>query len=266
MCAQHDRRSFRLGESSEMENADAELVVYANPFTLALVGLSLAVILASLGAHLLYMFSGYAPYPIEIVSGTKVDNIVQLFSLDGEGNVPALFSTLMIFLAAFLFLLVALIKRTLKDQYVGHWTILSLGFLMMAVDEGLALHELLTHPVRVQIESEKGLGLFYHAWVVPAIAVVALIIVGFTRFFLHLQSPMRLKFFIAASLYLTGVIGFEMIGGYYAEAYGISNFTYVLIFTAEESLELSGIVMLIWTLLLYICENYKRLHVRFAKS
>jgi len=58
---------------------------------------------------------------------------------------------------------------------------------------------------------------------------------------------------IAATLYIGGTLGLELIGDYHAEKYGEENLTYNLITTVEEGLELSGLAFFIRALLKY-CE------------
>jgi hypothetical protein len=56
----------------------------------------------------------------------------------------------------------------------------------------------------------------------------------------------------AAAIYLAGAIGVEMLSGLQADLYGEANMGYALITTAEELLEMLGIVVLITALLNYL--------------
>lgn len=68
---------------------------------------------------------------------------------------------------------------------------------------------------------------------------------------------------MAATLYLGGAIGVEMAGGRYAELHGTNNWTYSMIVTVEESLEIAGLIVFIWALLKYCTDNYKEVRFRF---
>jgi len=74
---------------------------------------------------------------------------------------------------------------------------------------------------------------------------------------------MRRTFFVAATIYIGGCIGFELIGGHYAELHGRENLIYSMIATVEESLEMGGIIVFIWGLLTYISENHKEVRLLF---
>jgi hypothetical protein len=68
---------------------------------------------------------------------------------------------------------------------------------------------------------------------------------------------------MAAILYIGGAIGVELFEGRYAELHGTSNLTYNMFITVEESLELGGVILFIWGLLVYIADNHKEVRLRF---
>lgn len=255
-----------LHEEVSAEGGD-ELVVYVKPIVLALVALSLTIVLASLAANLYYFYVG-GIFPVRIVPGTMVDNVALLLSLDAEGSIPSLFSSFLLLVASCCFMMIALAREASgKECFRGHWTVLSLGFLVMSVDEAVGFHELVNAPMVELIKSGDRLGLFYYAWTVPAFAIVLGLGCGFSRFFLNLPGPsIKWKLTLAASLYLGGALVVEMIGGYLTEAHGQTNLAYILVHSAEESLEIAGVVVLIWTLLLYISEEHGILRVYFLKG
>lgn len=49
-------------------------------------------------------------------------------------------------------------------------------------------------------------------------------------------------------MYVGGAVGFEMLGGRYASIHGLDNLGYVLLVTAEEGLEMSGVILFIRSL------------------
>ena len=64
-------------------------------------------------------------------------------------------------------------------------------------------------------------------------------------------------------MYIAGVIGMELVGGRYAKLYGTLNFTYSMLATVEESLEMAGLIVFIWGLLLYIGDSYNEIQLSF---
>jgi hypothetical protein len=177
--------------------------------TRALTVASVLVVLASLAGQ----FARYVVYDGRPLA------LARLFNVDAEQNVPTVFSVLLLFVAALLLALVAVLKRDRKEPDASRWMVLSAGFLYMSVDEGATVHELLINPVRALLGGGR-FGPFYFAWVIPGIAVVAALGVFFVRFVRRLPAPTRSRFVLAGVLFLAGALGFEMIGGYWAEANG----------------------------------------------
>ena len=69
---------------------------------------------------------------------------------------------------------------------------------------------------------------------------------------------------MAATLFIGGAIGVELVGGRHVELHGRQNWTYSMIVTVEESLEMAGLIVFIWALLDYCADNYKEVRFRFG--
>lgn len=192
-----------------------------------------------------------------------VQRLVKVFSVDYELNAPAFFSTLILLFSSVLLAVITHFKREQRSPYVWYWAILSLGFLFMAFDEMASAHERLIEPMRA-VMGETNLGVFYFAWVVPGIVLVVGLGFFFLRFWWNLPPRTRTCFFIAATLYLGGAIGMELLDGSFAELYGKKNLTYMLLSSLEESLEMAGIIVFIYGLLGYIAENTRTLVFRLS--
>jgi hypothetical protein len=197
-------------------------------------------------------------------TGHKIDSLIQLFDLDFEHNIPTFFSATLILICFLLLLTISLLKSNHRGYFVLHWQVLAAVFFLMAIDETASIHERLIDPTRKILSSGNHLGIFYFSWVVPGIAIVLLLSIFFLQFWLHLPAKTRSAFLVAAIVYISGVIGFEMIGGYYAELYGKENLIYNFFVTIEESLEMIGIVLFFESLLEYMANNYYELQLRFV--
>ena len=210
-------------------------------------------VLASIGGQVAKFFLGY----------DKLHGFIYLFDVDRERNIPTYFSMLLMLFAALLLVVITVLNRKQRTPHVSKWSILSFGFLFMAADEGLQIHERLEKPVRMLLGG-GDLGIFNFAWVIPGIALVLVLALFFLRFLLHLPAKTRLRFMMAATIYIGGAIGFEMIGGRYTALYGADNFTYrCILVTIEESLEMVGLIVFIWALLDYCADSYKEVLFRF---
>lgn len=188
-----------------------------------------------------------------------------LVSLDGEHNLPALFSTLLLLFAALLLALIARLARGQKAPDASKWTLLAVGFLFMSLDEAMALHEKLIDPLRGLLASQH-LGIFYYAWVIPAIALVVALGLYFLPFMLRLPRRTAVAFVIAAAFYLGGALGVELIEGWWKEDHSYIDPVYHLLVTLEESLEMGGAILFIRALLGYIAGTRAEVRLSFVSG
>lgn len=178
-----------------------------------------------------------------------LDLLMSAFYLDGEGNIPTFANALMLFIPALLLAFIGSWKNAVRDKFRFHWIGLALVFLLLSFDEASVLHERLIKPMRNFVDAG---GAFHFAWVVPGIIAVALFGLTFLMFFLHLDKKFKILFFVSLAVYIGGVIGGEMVSGYYAANLGQKNFTYAVVASLEESVEMIGCSFIIFSLLEYI--------------
>src|SRR5690606_1858442 len=79
--------------------------------------------------------------------------LTKLFDLNTEGNIPTLFSTLLLLTAALLLGLKYLKAATYDDSNKRYWLFLSLVFVFLALDESLQIHEKVTNIINLIGES-----------------------------------------------------------------------------------------------------------------
>lgn len=196
-----------------------------------------------------------------MLGDASLQGLVPLFYVDTEQNVPTTFSVFLILTAAFLLAIIAKLTGLQKAPHASKWAILSFGFLLMALDEAFQFHERLNIPIG-ELLGDGSLGVFYFPWVIPGIVLVFTLGLFFLKFLWALPVSIRVQFLLAAILYVGGAIGVELIGSRHAELHGYENWTYSLIATVEESLEMAGLVVFIGALLSYCADKYK--NVRFV--
>jgi len=224
-----------------------------NSFKIALVlgVVAFFLVLASIAGQLMFY-----------MTGNKLYGLVLLFDVDAEYNIPTFFSMLLLLFAALLLSVITILERKRTAAHVLHWAILSFGFLFMAIDEVVAIHERLVNPLRRMLGPGNP-GVFNFAWVIPGISLVLILALFFLKFWLRLPAKTRLTFLVASTTYIGGCIGFELIGGHFAKLHGIHNLAYSMLTTVEESLEMAGVIFFIWGLLVYLADNYKEVQFRF---
>lgn len=118
----------------------------------------------------------------------------QLFHVTRERNVPTLFSVFLLLCAASLLGLILLLKRQQRDPDLAKWMILTCGFIYLATDEGWSFHEMLGEPMLQLLGRDDRLGMFYFAWVIPAMVGVLILGLLFLKFLLRLPPLTRWSF------------------------------------------------------------------------
>ena len=143
-------------------------------------------------------------------------------------------------------------KKDEKGSFTVQWNLLVVIFLFLSIDEAAGIHELLGKPMMRRF---KPTGIFSDEWVVLYIPLLLIFVVAFFRFFFNLPKRYKWLFAAAGGFYVGGALGFELIGAGYTDKLGW-DFTYKLLAIVEESMEMIGIIVLIFALMTYIVEFY----------
>lgn len=186
-----------------------------------------------------------------------------LFDLDGEGNVPAFYSSFSLLLCAGLLRIIALSQT--QHWYLRQWRFLSYLFLYLAADELLSIHEILIIP-----DLRDALGLpqnFDHIWVIPGAILVSLFVIRYRHFLRRLPSATSRLFVLAGAIYIGGALGIEFLSDIWTPfpqndslVWQLANGMYDVVL--EEVLEMTGILVFIYALLSYL----RRIQARFQLS
>jgi hypothetical protein len=184
----------------------------------------------------------------------------RLFDLDKETNISTWFSSMLLFSNAILLGLIATAMTTSRDRWRRHWVALAIVFVMLSLDEVAAIHEMTTRLLRNALDLS---GLFYFAWVVPALILLLVFAMLFLRFLLALPRRTCWLFVLAGTVYISGAVGAEMIGRAYLSGGGSRNLVYSLIASSEEVLEMIGQVAFFCALADYVRSNFDRLIFNF---
>ena len=188
----------------------------------------------------------------------------RLFDLNEESNIPTFYSAFNLAICSILLAFIAYKKQKINSRYTNHWKFLSVFFFLLSVDEIAMIHELLS----VLRKPLNASGFFYFTWVIPAGLFLIIFTVIFSSFIKSLPKKVRNLFILSGIIYVGGAIGIEMISAYHAELHGENNLIYKMITTVEESLEMMGILVFIYSLLFYL-QNYLgsiNLSVSFKKE
>jgi len=208
---------------------------------------------------LAYLFCQYAEF---FLGRKRLWGFASLLDLDDEANLPAMFSTLLLLASTVLLALIARQTQNTGGRFLWHWAALAVLFAFLSVDEATSLHERMKPPLRALFHIQE-MGPLWFAWVIPYGAAVIALAIIYLRFVLHLAPPIRTRVLAAGALYVGGALGMEILAADRWAAHGddlIYNFFYV---TAEETLEMAGLVIFIGALLRLLAASSEKTRLDF---
>lgn len=188
-------------------------------------------------------------------------SVVAVFAavdVDLESSIPTWFSITLMLTCAGALALVAGRARRSAERGARHWAGLAVIFVVLSIDEQVALHERAIVPVRELLGAS---GAFYQAWVIPALVLLIVLAVIYLPFLARLPAALRRRMLLAACLFVGGAVGLEMVGGWLLVRYGAGPQTGVVVIL-EEVLELLGLIVLLRAVLLHLRGPNDRLEVR----
>lgn len=185
-----------------------------------------------------------------------------------ERNLPTAFSIVLMLSCCGLLAATAAGASRARDPDAPRWAVLGLGLAAMAYDEAFSVHERLIEPVRSLLgrDSATDLGLLYYAWIIPGAALVIVVGLFFLGFLRRLPAWTRRRFVLAGALYLAGILVLEAIGGWYDARHGYENMTYAAICSAEEGLEMAGLLVFLAALMRAFDERFGELRISFGSE
>lgn len=189
-----------------------------------------------------------------------VHGLAWRFDFDNEGNVPTLFSSLVLFGSSIVTAAIAVVARR-EGAPDWRWWGLAAGFFYLGFDEGAQLHELVTGRIRPQVLAGTTV-----AYVVAATALLALAVILFSygRFFRHLPGPVRDRCLVAAVLYLASVAGLEVVGWKVWDTSGIDSLPFSVLATIEETGEMLAGVLFLRAFMNHLASRTDRILIRLS--
>ena len=195
--------------------------------------------------------------------------ILQLFNLDAEESIATWYSSSLLLLCSILLATIAFARRNEEGRYVGHWGALSIVFLYLSVDEGVAVHEVIGNLMKEFLRAFgiEPAGLLNRVWVIPAAILLLAFVVALRGFLSHLPARQRTMFLVSGIVYAGGAIGMEMVNGLVLTLYGERQIMSTLVLpNLEESLELAGVIVFAYALLTYIGSHWNEVRVRIEEN
>jgi hypothetical protein len=196
-------------------------------------------------------------YAADTLLGSPSRSIQQLFDLDGEGNIPAWFSSVQLFLIGLIFFLRS--RQTGPDHSPSPLFLLMLsgGFIFFSADEVGSIHEKISEVFKYvefmpRFKGDHGIWIFVYA------------LIGLILFLATFRSSVAMwNRYRHASFMMAVGMGIVVLGGvfievisYYFLRSGSTPLLYIAEVALEEFLEMSGAsVALYGALLLLLHES-----------
>ncbi len=184
-------------------------------------------------------------------------DIASRFGMDNELSVPTwLVSALALLTAACMFIIA-------RHSKIGRatWYTLAAIFLLLAIDETVALHELLLQGVHVLAGLGEGQTFTSNAWLILAPLIALLGVLLLVILWRSLPRKTFWRFFVAFAVYGSGAFVIEYLGIQTDKA----ALHYQLLFvTVEETLELLGVWLALRAAIMHIKAHQPKLDAQLV--
>jgi hypothetical protein len=175
--------------------------------------------------------------------------LVDLFSVDVEGNVTTWFSAALLLAIGLVALAIAAEQRRQQQAcWRRHWIALGLIFVYLSVDEAARLHERATPLLKQVVEAS---GVLVHVWVVLGAPLVLLFALAYLPFLRALPRRIGRLLALAGVTFVAGGLGMELVGSWLISGNHFFFAPYVWATSVEELLELLGASVCLYALALH---------------
>lgn len=175
--------------------------------------------------------------------------LYNLFNITTEGNIPAYYSSITLLFTSFLLGFISYFRKFNGLSY-SLWLILSIIFFYLSIDESVQIHE------RVGVLFSRNFdltGYLAYGWVVPyGLLFIIFSAVYFFKFLPQLPKKIAWLFIISGFVFVIGAIGIEMLAAKNYDSDSFSEIYHAVCYSIEEFLEMLGIALFIYSLLLFI--------------
>ncbi|MBU2443925.1 MAG: hypothetical protein KKF95_07675, partial [Nanoarchaeota archaeon] len=118
--------------------------------------------------------------------------------MNEETSVPTWFASVLLIISSVLLWIIGTSQALAKNNFAKYWKVLAVTFLVLSIDEGSSIHEVLSDPLRAVLGIKEGI--FYYAWVIPGLLLLAVLAFWFFKFWQNLYSSTRWLVFWAGLL------------------------------------------------------------------
>ncbi len=177
-------------------------------------------------------------------SDEPVRGLSTRFDLGNDTAVPTWFAAAFLALAAVGLVWIAALSRSSDRVNTYHWSALAAIFFGLSIDEVAAFHEAFG---RLDMVSGHS-GVLSYGWVIGGIAFVVVVGVAYLPFLARIDARTRTLFVLSGVIYVSGVLGMEMLNASLASAEGEQTWRYALQTAVEETAEFAGVSVFLYSI------------------
>ena len=189
----------------------------------------------------------------------RYDELIRIFNLNNESNVPTLFSSINLAISACLLFCIGMMHRRTGTAWKA-WVGLSLVMMFLSIDETASIHEKFRGPSQAVLGSPADL---YYVWILPYLLAAAILFLAYLKFFMRLPVRTRFLFFLSGGIFILGAAGLEVHGNL-EQVRQLNTLSYRFGVLMEEILEMLGVVCFIYALTDYAVNKFGSFAVTVA--
>lgn len=209
------------------------------------------VLIVLVGCSLLVIGAGWLVEILHLMpNGPSIPAFIRRrVSMMNEANVPAWYTSLLLFLASLLLYAGYRESRASGSTLSTRWAALATIFLFLSMDEAVAWHETTGTLMR-----KLGLpgGHVQFQWIFAAVPFVGILAIWFLPWVLRQERRTRTLFFASAALFLTGALAMEPISSGLASSRGDTSVAFYAGRALSDLFEMLGVSVFIYGLLEYL--------------
>ncbi len=238
--------------SEQSTNSSAGVIMFKpGKVALYLEGFTLLLALISVAGQMLRYLSFY----------DEAFGLIPLTNISRALSIPTIYTVLLLFISSLLLALISILKHSRKDKFRWQWSFLSFMFFYMSLNKGTLVHSLVTRPVRKFLRINFP-DLPRSTLDVTVVFLILVLVCFYIKFIIDLPKRTKLLILLSLAVYLMGFRVINAMAAGFADVYGKDNLNYNLIVTLKKVVEISGIVLGIYTIMDFLEKNFPKIHLK----
>ena len=195
--------------------------------------------------------------------GRTIVGLDRLVTVDGVGDIPTWFASILLLACSLAFAGIARIKQERGGCFAWRWRGLALSFLVMSIDKSVGAHRWANGVLR---SVEHRLHLPGYSWVLLVAIAMPLLYFIYAPFVRILGREYHTLFGAATAVFLSGALVLDKLSAKIALVLQGGDIMRLLLTSIEEGLEIFGVILFLYALLRYIADLNVPLALQIAPA